>query len=173
LAGLLTKVWVAVMGEILDAFTKAFDADRPDILDRLYHSQPLARGPYRRLIDDSITEIERLRLKIGTNSPIYEDSEGVERNSLGNRNDHADELVGVLRDRACPSGLPYTGDNPKEDHGHTDCWLHHQAADEIERLRALITEWADTFDVYPEVHEPDWHDRWDAANDALRKAVGR
>ena len=51
------------MGEILDAFTKAFDTDHPDILDRLYHAQPLARGPYRRLIDDSITEIERLRAR--------------------------------------------------------------------------------------------------------------
>lgn len=32
-----------------------------DILDRLKRSQPLARGPYRSLVDDSITEIERLR----------------------------------------------------------------------------------------------------------------
>lgn len=33
----------------------------PDILERLRHAQPLAKGPYRRLINDSITEIERLR----------------------------------------------------------------------------------------------------------------
>ena len=52
------------MGEILDAFTEAFDTDRPDILKRLHHAQPLARGPYRRLIDDSITEIERLRAEL-------------------------------------------------------------------------------------------------------------
>ena len=32
----------------------------PDILDRLHHAQPLARGPYRSLVNDSITEIERL-----------------------------------------------------------------------------------------------------------------
>ena len=32
-----------------------------DILDRLKRSQTLARGPYRSLVDDSITEIERLR----------------------------------------------------------------------------------------------------------------
>jgi hypothetical protein len=32
-----------------------------DILDRLHHAQPLARGPYRRLINDSIIEIQRLR----------------------------------------------------------------------------------------------------------------
>lgn len=48
------------------------------------------------------------------------------------------DIVKQLRDRACQAGLPHTGDNPKEDHGHTDCWLHHQAADEIERLRALL-----------------------------------
>ena len=35
-----------------------------DILDRLQHARPLARGPYCRLIDDSITEIERLRSKL-------------------------------------------------------------------------------------------------------------
>jgi hypothetical protein len=116
----------------------------------------------------AVDEIERLRLKIGTNSPIYEDSEGVERNSLGNRNDHADELVGVLRDRACPSGLPYTGDSPKEDHGHTDCWLHHQAADEIERLRSLITEWADEDDDPADIDGP-YHAAWLK----LRQAVGR
>jgi hypothetical protein len=52
------------MGEILDAFTQAFDTDRPDILDRLHHAQPLARGPYRRLINDSIIEIERLRAQL-------------------------------------------------------------------------------------------------------------
>jgi hypothetical protein len=48
------------------------------------------------------------------------------------------DIVQQLRDRACPSGLPHTGDNPEEDHGHTDCWLHHQAADEIERLRSEL-----------------------------------
>lgn len=45
------------------------------------------------------------------------------------------DLVSELRARACPAGKPWTGDDPKSDHGHTDCWLHHQAADEIERLR--------------------------------------
>lgn len=61
---MLPKVWMDLMGEILDAFTKAFDTDRPDIIDRLYHAQPLARGPYRRLINDSIIEIERLRAQL-------------------------------------------------------------------------------------------------------------
>ena len=49
-----------------------------------------------------------------------------------------ENIVEQLRDRACPAGLPYTGDSPEEDHGHTDCWLHHQAANEIERLQAII-----------------------------------
>jgi DNA repair exonuclease SbcCD ATPase subunit len=49
-----------------------------------------------------------------------------------------DDIVKKLRDRACPSGLPHTGDNPEEDHGHTDCWLYHQAADEIERLQKRL-----------------------------------
>lgn len=31
------------------------------ILDRLHHAQPLARGPYRSLLNDSITEIKHLR----------------------------------------------------------------------------------------------------------------
>ena len=53
-----------LMGEILDAFTTAFDTDRLDILERLHHAQPLARGPYRRLVNDSITEIERLRAQL-------------------------------------------------------------------------------------------------------------
>ena len=35
-----------------------------DILERLQHARPLARGPYCRLIDDSITEIEHLRSKL-------------------------------------------------------------------------------------------------------------
>lgn len=48
----------------------------------------------------------------------------------------SEDIVKRLRDRACPSGLPYTGDNPEEDHGHTDCWFHHQAADEIEYWRS-------------------------------------
>lgn len=45
-------------------------------------------------------------------------------------------LVGLLRARACPAGLPYTGDDPTADHGHTDCWLHHRAASRIEELEA-------------------------------------
>lgn len=50
------------------------------------------------------------------------------------------DIVWQLRARACPAGEPWTGDNPKEDHGHTDCWLHHKAADEIERLRSKLAQ---------------------------------
>lgn len=45
-----------------------------------------------------------------------------------------------LRSRACPAGLPHTGTEPEEDHGHTDCWLLHQAADTIEALEQLVEE---------------------------------
>ncbi len=78
------------------------------------------------------------------------------------------DIIQHLRDRACPAGLPHTGDNPEEDHGHTDCWLHHQAANEIERLRSLINEWADADDD-PEDVDGVYHAAW--LN--LRKAVRR
>jgi hypothetical protein len=41
-----------------------------------------------------------------------------------------------LRSRTCPAGEPWTGDDPDEDHGHTDCYLIRLAAKEIERLRS-------------------------------------
>jgi hypothetical protein len=47
-----------------------------------------------------------------------------------------EDIVEMLRERACQAGEPWTGDAPEEDHGHTDCWLHHQSANEIECLRA-------------------------------------
>jgi len=63
------------------------------------------------------------------------------------------DIVERLRERACPAGEPHTGDDPKADHGHTDCWLHHQAADEIERLRSEVKNllyvarrWIDAYD---------------------------
>ena len=45
------------------------------------------------------------------------------------------DLPSLLRSRTCPAGEPHTGDNPDEDHGHTDCYLMRLAAREIERLR--------------------------------------
>lgn len=102
-------------------------------------------------------------------------------------------LVKELRGRACPAGLDYTGNNPEDDHGHTDCYLHHKAADyiekfefelnyihdhftielteayaEIHRLEKLITAWADADDD-PEDFDGPYHAAWLA----LRKAVGR
>lgn len=47
-------------------------------------------------------------------------------------------LPDQLRARACPAGESWTGDHPQEDHGHTDCWLYHQAANEIEKLQAEL-----------------------------------
>jgi len=89
---------------------------------------------------------------------------------------HNNDIVEQLRDRACPSGQPHTGDDPKADHGHTDCWLHHLAADEIERLRALITEWADAHDARKTSRKSMGSAegiRLGRAEDALRQAVGR
>ena len=52
------------------------------------------------------------------------------------------DIVEQLRQRACQAGEAWTGDNPKLHHGHTDCWLHHQSIDEIQRLRTENTELA-------------------------------
>lgn len=83
------------MGEILDAFTKAFDTDRPDIIDRLHHAQPLARGPYRRLINDSIIEIERLR------ALITEWADAGERRANHLRSDNLTESIDKRHYDAC------------------------------------------------------------------------
>ena len=48
------------------------------------------------------------------------------------------DLPRLMRERACPAGEPWTADDPASDHGHTDCWLYHLAASEIERLRAAL-----------------------------------
>lgn len=93
-----------------------------------------------RTFADAADEIERLRSEIGASVPIDDDSVKDPHGSIEDLSDHADELVKQLRERACPAGKPWTGDNPEDDHGHTDCWLHHQAADEIERLLSQITK---------------------------------
>jgi len=53
-----------------------------------------------------------------------------------------DPIIGGLPNRlrglACPAGEPWTGDTPSGDHGHTDCWLIHQAADELEDSRRRL-----------------------------------
>jgi hypothetical protein len=76
-----------------------------------------------------MTEDANDRAEKGINMTISPDSDA-------NQHDHADELVKQLRERSCPAGEPWTGDAPEEDHGHTDCWLHYQSVNEIERLRA-------------------------------------
>lgn len=49
------------------------------------------------------------------------------------------QLVDELRERACPAGEPWTGDDPASDHGHTDCWLHQRSANMIEDLEKQLT----------------------------------
>lgn len=62
---------------------------------------------------------------------------------------HTNDIPTLLRERSCPAGLPWTGNHPEEDHGHTDCWLHHAAANEIERLRNLT--------LHTHNHDATWH----------------
>jgi len=79
------------------------------------------------------------------------------------------QLVDQLRERVCPAGKPWTDDDPKSDHGHTDCFLLNKAADEIERLTKLIAAWADAEDEADMIRGIDLY----TAYEALRKAVGR
>ena len=97
-----------------------------------------------RTFADAADEIERLRSEIGASVSIDDDSVEDPHDSIEDLSDHADELVKQLRERACPAGKPWTGDAPEDDHGHTDCWLHHQAADQIERLLKLTGTMADS-----------------------------
>ena len=84
------------------------------------------------------------------------------------------DIVELLRLRACPA----EGEYLEHDHGHSDCYLEREAADEIERLRSLITEWADAgekranhlrSDNLTESIDKRHYD----ACESLRKAVGR
>lgn len=86
------------------------------------------------------------------------------------------DIVEMLRLRACPP----EGEYLEHDHGHSDCYLEREAADEIERLRRFITDWADADDAYS--HAAQWRDwdtigedqrRFEVAENALRQAVGR
>lgn len=49
---------------------------------------------------------------------------------------NTDELIKFALTRTCPAGLPYTADNPEEDHGHTDCWTFHELIKKIRELDA-------------------------------------
>ncbi len=44
------------------------------------------------------------------------------------------DIVEMLRMRACPP----EGEYLEHDHGHSDCYLEREAADEIERLRSKL-----------------------------------
>jgi len=79
------------------------------------------------------------------------------------------DIVDMLRLRACS-----LDEQPEHDHGHTDCYLEREAADEIERLRSLITAWADALDKPCDATDLAlaMYDA-DEAGAALRKAVGR
>jgi hypothetical protein len=72
-------------------------------------------------------------------------------------------IVKQLRLRACS-----VEEQPASDHGHSDCYLEREAADEIERLHTLITAWADADDDPADIDGP-YHAAWLA----LRQAVGR
>ena len=49
---------------------------------------------------------------------------------------HSGDLVEQLRQRACPP----EGEYLEHDHGHSDCYLEREAADEIEMLRGLADD---------------------------------
>lgn len=49
---------------------------------------------------------------------------------------NSNDIVELLRLRACPP----EGEYLESDHGHSDCYLEREAADEIERLRAKLSQ---------------------------------
>lgn len=77
---------------------------------------------------------------------------------------NSNDIVNLLRMRACPP----EGDYIESDHGHSDCYLEREAADEIERLRLLINEWVDADDD-DEAPDGVYYAAWLA----LRRSVGR
>lgn len=46
-----------------------------------------------------------------------------------------EHIIQLALERTCPAGKPWTGDNPEEDHGHTDCWIYHQLINTIKELQ--------------------------------------
>lgn len=85
------------------------------------------------------------------------------------RHPYSNDLVEQLRQRACPP----EGEYLEHDHGHSDCYLEREAADEIERLRSLITAWADADDAVSRDDYVNTLRAREQARDAPRKAVGR
>ena len=49
-------------------------------------------------------------------------------------------LAERLRSMACPAGEPWTGTNPDDDHGHTDCAVLTAAALQLERQERVIDQ---------------------------------
>ena len=68
--------------------------------------------------------------------------------SIGWLQNKMNTLPKQLRDRACPAGKPWTVDDPVSDHGHTDCYLLHQAADMIEDLEKKLAALRDLNQSY-------------------------
>jgi len=66
--------------------------------------------------------------------------------------------------QACPAGLPWTGDDPSSDHGHTDCLHHHTAAVGLRRLAQLDT----AIEQHRTAHVTEGHpgdEPWSCCND--------
>ena len=55
--------------------------------------------------------------------------------------------VGWLLSSTCPAGLPYTGNDPATDHGHTDCLFAHTAAAQLDRIAAALGDVPDWIDA--------------------------
>jgi hypothetical protein len=82
------------------------------------------------------------------------------------------DIVEMLRLRAC-SVEEYSD----HDHGHSDCYLEREAADEIERLRNLIIAWVDADDrdipFSSKYYDCTCQKEFCLASRALRRGVGR
>ena len=64
----------------------------------------------------------------------------------------SNDIVDLLRMRACPP----EGEYSESDHGHSDCYLEREAADEIERLRR--PSWDDLMAIVDEIYPADVFD---------------
>lgn len=80
-------------------------------------------------------------------------------------------LVDMLRARACPAGEPWTGDDPSVDHGHTDCWLYHRAAERIEELERERDHWRANHDNQRNLKRK-LHDMYGELRKVYHEAVG-
>lgn len=81
--------------------------------------------------------------------------------------------VGWLLSSTCPAGLPYTGNDPATDHGHTDCLFAHTAAAQLDRIKAAgdETDWRVALVVCQElaVRYPSWASDLGIAEGLLRR----